>query len=47
MNTDAGYQESPLPLAPGAIRRHFQELRWQERNLSEQLENSRKKIAGF
>ena len=47
MNTEVGYQESPLLLAPGAVRRHFQELRWQERTLSEQLENNRKKMAGL
>ncbi len=38
-------QELPLPAGPEEIRRRFQELRWQERVLAEQLEKNRIKMA--
>ncbi len=44
MNTEASHELS-LPQSPAEIRRQFQELRWQERILAEQLEKDRAKMA--
>lgn len=37
--------ELPLPQGSEEVRRRFQELRWQERTLAEQLEKNQTKIA--
>lgn len=45
MNPDGTAQESSLPASPRDLREHFQELRWQERKLAEQLQANRTKLA--
>ncbi len=45
MNPDGTAQESSLPASPRDLREHFQELRWQERKLTEQLQANRTKLA--
>jgi len=45
MNPEGGAQEFSLPASPRDLREHFQELRWQERKLVEQLQANRTKLA--
>jgi len=45
MNPEATPPEVSPPASPGNLRDHFQELRWQERRLAEQLQADRAKLA--
>lgn len=45
MNPERAAQEFSLPASPRDLREHFQELRWQERKLAEQLQANRTKLA--
>lgn len=45
MNPEGASRDIASPASPGELREHFQELRWQERNFSEQLQAKRAKLA--